>query len=617
LATYYKNNKAYFDWQIKIGKFGGKANLFKFEKYIKSEFCVVDFGCGGGCLLKNINSAEKLGIEPNNFAMSELEKNGIKAVESPDQVPDFWADVVISNHTLEHVENPLGILLVLRKKIKKNGRLVFVIPLQNILEDFNPEDINHHLYSWNRQTIGNLFKHAGFDEISVDLIQHQWPPDYFQLYQEKGEAYFHNACCEYAKKNNNYQIRVVAGCSNQSTNSVVPADVKQNIIKSNAVDVPVILMTYNRPFHTQKVLEILKKQNRKKLYIFSDGSKNECDILKVDETRLLLKNIDWCRPEIIEREKNIGLANSIVSAVNYVFEKHDKLILLEDDCVPQKHFFLFMEKCLKKYEHNEKIFGISGYSVAIDESILKKYPYDLYFFPRIGSWGWATWKRAWQHFEPDLSFAYNKAKESSIDLSQGGSDIPVMIRNMLNGNLTDVWTLNWVLSVYLQKGYYIYPTTSHIENIGWDGSGTHCSNADTAQNPFFEKKPERYPDDVCLNQNIYTTFRLYYDVVSCSDETLSKAQILEEITALLNENSNDKALALFDMPLLKEADIKGYEYGKAVALARTGRSTEAIDILKQILSSFPEHIKAKLLFSELINKNSTDTCTTHSNASAM
>ena len=380
---------------------------------------------------------------------------------------------------------------------------------------------------------------------------------------------------------------------------------------------PVILIAYKRAWHTAQVLNSLKEHNIQNLFIFSDGPKDNNDLSDVYETRLLFQRIDWTTPTIIEQNKNIGLAKSIVGAVNYVFTKYDRLILLEDDCVPQKYFFDFIGECLDKYENNEKVFGISGYTVPVPESILKKYPYDLYFFPRIGSWGWATWKRAWQHFEPDLSFAYNKAKESSIDLSQGGSDIPVMIRNMLNGNLTDVWTLNWVLSVYLQKGYYIYPTTSHIENIGWDGSGTHCSNADTAQNLFFEKKPERYSDDVCLNQNIYTTFRSYYDVVSCSDETLSKAQILEEITALLNENSNDKALALFDMPLLKEADIKGYEYGKAVALARTGRSTEAIDILKQILSSFPEHIKAKLLFSELINKNSTDTCTTHSNASAM
>ncbi len=276
--------------------------------------------------------------------------------------------------------------------------------------------------------------------------------------------------------------------------------------------VPVILITYKRAWHTEQVLTALKEHNIKNLFIFSDGPKNKDDLSDVYETRLLFQKIDWTTPTIIERDNNIGLANSIVSAVNYVFRKFDRVILLEDDCVPQKNFFNFIGTCLEKYENNEKIFGISGYTVPIPESILKNYPYDLYFFPRIGSWGWATWKRAWQHFEPDLAESYKKAIEDNIDLSQGGDDILLMLKEMIDGRVKDVWTLHWILTVYLKKGYYIYPTVSHIENIGMDGTGIHCGKTDKFLSRIANENPSKFPDNAIIDEGIYQNFRNYYDI---------------------------------------------------------------------------------------------------------
>ena len=277
-------------------------------------------------------------------------------------------------------------------------------------------------------------------------------------------------------------------------------------------EIPVILITYNRPSQTEKVLDSLKRHNVKKLFIFSDGPKSENDLNHIYETRLLFQKIDWTDPAIIENDKNLGLANSIVNAVNYVFQKFDKVILLEDDCVPQKYFFDFIETCLDKYCDNENIFGVSGYTVPISNSILNNYPYDLYFYPRIGSWGWATWKSRWQYFEYDLSKAYQKSVGEGIDLEQGGNDIPRMIQKIKDGELKDVWTLNWVLTVYLNRGYYIYPTLSHIENIGLDGSGVHCNKTNRFKPNIADSKPFRFPDDILFNEQIYRNFRKYYDV---------------------------------------------------------------------------------------------------------
>jgi glycosyltransferase involved in cell wall biosynthesis len=277
-------------------------------------------------------------------------------------------------------------------------------------------------------------------------------------------------------------------------------------------DVPVVLIVYNRAKHTLEVLKALREHNIKNIYIFSDAPKSQQDAEAVSLTRRLVHSIDWAKPKIIERTENLGLARNIVSAVDYVFERYDRLILLEDDCVPQRYFFDFIHSCLEKYENNQRVFGISGYTVQIPDKMRSEYPYDLYFCPRIGSWGWATWKREWQHYKEDLCELVEIADEKNIDLTQGGTDIPIFIENFLKGQLKDVWTLNWVLSVYVNNGVYIYPTRSHIRNIGMDSTGLHCCKTTVYDTPVSQQKPNSYPDNVFLDQKIMANFRGYYDI---------------------------------------------------------------------------------------------------------
>lgn len=203
-------NQDYFDWQKNIGSFGGMANLFKFEKYISHSDNVVDFGCGGGYLLKQINAKEKLGIEINDIAREKALSSGIKSVKCPSEVPNNFADVIISNHALEHVESPLSTLKELYPKLKKGGNIVFVVPHQKPHEKFIDQDINNHLYTWNPLTLGNLFKEAGFNINQVDTIYHRWPPQYIKIASLFGFTGFNIICRAYALFRRSCQIRVVA-----------------------------------------------------------------------------------------------------------------------------------------------------------------------------------------------------------------------------------------------------------------------------------------------------------------------------------------------------------------------------------------------------------------------
>jgi SAM-dependent methyltransferase len=203
-------DRSYFDWQKEIGSFGGWAELIKFECFIKPEMNVIDFGCGGGYLLNKINCKEKIGVEINDVARKNLDGFGIKSFKYLQDVPDNWADCVISNHALEHIQAPFNHILLLKEKLRKGGKIIFVVPNDSC--KYKPNDINQHLYSWSPMNIGNLFKDAGYNVIESKEIIHRWPPYYYKIAKIFGGRIFHMVCIIYGyiKRHSYSQVRVVA-----------------------------------------------------------------------------------------------------------------------------------------------------------------------------------------------------------------------------------------------------------------------------------------------------------------------------------------------------------------------------------------------------------------------
>ena len=153
---------------------------------------------------------KKIGIDPNKAARETAKRNDIEVYSSIEEVPDNFADVIISNHVLEHVLRPFESLSLLKRKVKVGGKLIFVVPHQTPRERFRETDINQHLYNWNPLTLGNLFKMAGYNIVKIDTIRHRWPPGYRIIRNLFGEKSFHLISRIYAVCRNSYQIRVVA-----------------------------------------------------------------------------------------------------------------------------------------------------------------------------------------------------------------------------------------------------------------------------------------------------------------------------------------------------------------------------------------------------------------------
>jgi SAM-dependent methyltransferase len=166
----------YFKRQLESGRFFGWANVTKFSKYIDPSMNVLDFGCGCGHWIANVNCKGKLGVEVNPFSRAEAEKSGVRTVASTSEIEDGWADAIISNHALEHCRNPLQELQALLPKVIPDGTVVFVVPCEAIKNKFRTDDLNHHLYSWSPMSLANLFAEAGFTVVECKAYIHHWPP---------------------------------------------------------------------------------------------------------------------------------------------------------------------------------------------------------------------------------------------------------------------------------------------------------------------------------------------------------------------------------------------------------------------------------------------------------
>lgn len=200
----------YYTWQKSIGEIGGILNKFKFEEEVDENEVLMDFGCGGGFLLQQFSNKTKIGFEINKSAWEDIKEKNIQPVDTFEDLQDNSIGIIISNHALEHVQDPFQTLKKLYTKLKIGGKIILVVPCEQPNDQtfyYKKHDINQHLFTWCPMTLGNLFNLAGFEVRSSIGIQHQWCSDFKENYNAPD---FHKRCIENAKKNGNIQIKIIA-----------------------------------------------------------------------------------------------------------------------------------------------------------------------------------------------------------------------------------------------------------------------------------------------------------------------------------------------------------------------------------------------------------------------
>jgi hypothetical protein len=238
---------------------------------------------------------------------------------------------------------------------------------------------------------------------------------------------------------------------------------------------PIALFVYKRPEHTRRTIEALKRCPEfaeSPVFVFSDGPRKPEGEAPVQETRAVARQALEDHAEFIEAPKNQGLAVSIIGGVTRLCEQFGRVIVVEDDLVVAPEFLSFLNAALDRYAHAEEVMQISGHMFPVPAFQDRS---EALFLPFTTSWGWATWARAWQHFDPRVVGWERLESDPSLRHRfnvQGSFDYFGMLKQQLAGKV-DSWAIRWNWSVFVRDGLVLYPPRTLVNNEGFDGSGTH------------------------------------------------------------------------------------------------------------------------------------------------
>ncbi len=280
------------------------------------------------------------------------------------------------------------------------------------------------------------------------------------------------------------------------------------------ITAPVVLFVYNRPWHTRQTIEALLKNNladESDLFIFSDGPKNETDIVQINLVRAYIKTVSGFKSTtIIERPVNYGLSHSIIEGVTDIIKKSNRVIVMEDDLVTSPYFLKFLNDGLSLYENNPEVISVQGYVVPLKGNLP-----DYFFLIGADNQGWATWKRAWDLFEPDGKILLKQLKEKKLFIKfDFNNTYPFvkMLKDQINGKISS-WAIRWVATAYTNNKYILYPSKTLVYNIGYDNLGTNTTSSNWGQ--LFNSEIYPYPINlekipIVENKNAREAFENFY-----------------------------------------------------------------------------------------------------------
>jgi hypothetical protein len=242
---------------------------------------------------------------------------------------------------------------------------------------------------------------------------------------------------------------------------------------------PIVVFTYNRPEHTLRTFNALLENplaNESDIIIYSDSAKTANHNKSVDEVRSLLSEITGFRSKkVIHRDKNFGLAESIIQGVTEVLQESEKVIVLEDDMVVSPYFLEYMNEALEQFVEDDRVISVHGYVYPVDFELP-----EAFFVKGADCWGWATWRRGWEIFEPNGQFLLDELMRRHL-IQEFDYNGAYPYSNMLSAQIkgaNDSWAIRWHASAFLAGKLTLYPGRSLVHNSGNDGSGTHCGNSD-------------------------------------------------------------------------------------------------------------------------------------------
>ncbi len=254
---------------------------------------------------------------------------------------------------------------------------------------------------------------------------------------------------------------------------------------SRLLDKPVAFFIFNRPETTRQVFATIRDARPTRLLVIADGPRperpNEAEACLA--TRAILSNVDWpCEVLTNYSEANLGCKLRVSSGLDWVFHTVEEAIILEDDCLPHPTFFPYCAELLDRYCHNERVMHIGGANFQFGQ----RYGPASYYFSRYAHvWGWASWRRAWKHYDVSMA-CWPKVRQQIVASfeSQDERNFWLTTWDKVYKGRINTWDYQWAFTCIAQGGLTVIPNVNLISNIGFGSTATH-----TTSNSFLANIP--------------------------------------------------------------------------------------------------------------------------------
>lgn len=275
---------------------------------------------------------------------------------------------------------------------------------------------------------------------------------------------------------------------------------------------PILLFVYNRPQHVERGLASLLQNaeaGSSELYVFSDAARTEAEEEAVREVRNIVHSTTGFKQiHVIERTENWGLARNVIDGVSTIVNQYGRVIVLEDDLVVSPYFLQFMNEALDAYADEPRVGHIQACDFTQDTALPA-----TFLIQWTGSWGWATWQRAWAHFNPDGSSLLRALEERKLTRRfdfNGTYGFTRMLRRQIAGK-NNSWAIRWNASLFLKGILSLNVGRSLVSNEGLDGSGTNSVSGDPYVSRLWMKPLEvKKISPIEENEDARKAFERYY-----------------------------------------------------------------------------------------------------------
>lgn len=244
-----------------------------------------------------------------------------------------------------------------------------------------------------------------------------------------------------------------------------------------SLSVPVALLIFKRPEHTEAVFEVIRQAQPKKLLVIADGPRasRSGEAEKCAAARAVIDRVDWdCEVLKNYSDVNLGCGVRPATGINWVFEQVEEAIILEDDCLPHPTFFNFCEELLEKYRDDERVMLIGGTN-HFGKWKSKNQSYHFSIFS--GIWGWASWRRAWKFYDYEMKLLPEALEAQLLNNLFPNPEHRVYWENLLQRAYEDgsktYWDYQWLFTRWAQNGLGIIPEVNLVSNIGFGPDATH------------------------------------------------------------------------------------------------------------------------------------------------